>query len=137
MKKTTRRYKAIKLRKKLRGETANLNRQYTTTFKDIKKYFNLFNKAVFDDNLDAFNDIKIVNLRQCRGEVVCYEWERKGTRVYHLNMLPKYSNKKEFLDTLCHEMIHLYQMNNKGDTGNHNELFYSFRPKLNYIGLDI
>ena len=94
MKKTTRRYKAIKLRKKLRGETANLNRQYTTTFKEIKKYFNLFNKAVFDDNLDAFNDIKIVNLRQCRGEVVCYEWERKGTRVYHLNMLPKYRNKK-------------------------------------------
>ena len=87
--------------------------------------------------MDAFNDIKIVNLRQCRGEVVCYEWERKGTRVYHLNMVPKYQNKKEFLDTLCHEMIHLYQMNNKGDTGNHNGLFYSFRPKLNYIGLDI
>ena len=34
MKKTTRRYKAIKLRKKLKGETANLNRQYTTTFKE-------------------------------------------------------------------------------------------------------
>ena len=137
MKKTTRKYKAIKLRKKLKGETANLNRQYITTYKDIKKYFKLLNNAIFGDQLDAFNDIKIVNLRQCRGEVVCYEWERKGTRVYHLHMLPQYINKKEFLDTLSHEMIHLFQMNNKGDTGNHNGLFYSFRPKLNYIGLDI
>jgi len=34
-------------------------------------------------------------------------------------------------------MVHLYQMANKGDTGNHNKLFYSFRPKLNRIGLDL
>ena len=47
------------------------------------------------------------------------------------------SNKKEFVETLAHEMIHLYQMNYKGDTGNHNKLFYSFRPKLNNIGLDL
>jgi len=28
-------------------------------------------------------------------------------------------------------------MANIGDTGNHNKVFYSFRPKLNRIGLDI
>jgi len=52
-------------------------------------------------------------------------------------MLPEYHNKKEFVDTLGHEMVHLYQMANVGDTGNHNKLFYSFRPKLNEIGLDL
>jgi hypothetical protein len=54
-----------------------------------------------------------------------------------LQMQPKYRNKKEFVDTLGHEMVHLYQMANIGDTGNHNKLFYSFRPKLNAIGLDL
>ena len=37
--KTTRKFKC-KIRKRLKKETANLNRQYITTFKDIKKYFN-------------------------------------------------------------------------------------------------
>ena len=45
--------------------------------------------------------------------------------------------KKEFVETLAHEMIHLWQMNHVGDTGNHNKLFYSFRPKLNKLGLDL
>ena len=53
----------------------------------------------------------------------------KGTRRYHLEMLPKYPNFQYFLDTLCHEMVHLYQMQNLGDTGNHNELFWSFEKK--------
>ena len=135
MKKNTKKFK-LRVKKKLKNETANISRQYITKYSDIKKYFRILNDAIFDGMLDAFNDIKIKNLR-CKGEVVQYEWARKGTRVYHLHMLPKYKNKKEFLDTLAHEMIHLYQMNLKGDTGNHNALFYSFRPKLNYVGLDI
>ena len=45
--------------------------------------------------------------------------------------------KKNLLKHLAHEMIHLWQMNHKGDTGNHNKLFYSFRPKLNRLGLDL
>ena len=44
-------------------------------------------------------------------------------------MLPKYPNFQYFLDTLCHEMVHLYQMQNLGDTGNHNKLFWSFEKK--------
>ena len=68
--------------------------------------------------------------KKCYGQVIAWEWKRKGTRVYHLEMLPYYRNKKDFVDTLGHEMVHLYQMANVGDTGNHNKLFYSFRPKL-------
>jgi len=52
-------------------------------------------------------------------------------------MQPQYKSKKDFVDTLGHEMVHLYQMANLGDTGNHNKLFYSFGPKLNEIGLKI
>ena len=117
-------------------------RKYKTTFKDIKKFFKLINKHVFDNKLSPFNDIKIKQIKDREyprvwGQVVINDQERKGTRNYVLEMIPNYKNKKEFVDTLGHEMIHLFQMSNLGDTGNHNDMFYSFRPKLNAIGLDI
>ena len=131
-----------KIKTKLKRELVS-NRKYKTTYKDIKYYFNLNNRTVFKSKLLPFNDIKIKKIykddskKHCYGQVIAWEYRRKGTRVYHLEMLPYYRNKKEFVDTLGHEMVHLYQMANVGDTGNHNKLFYSFRPKLNEIGLDL
>jgi hypothetical protein len=44
--------------------------------------------------------------------------------------------QSEFVNTLGHEMIHLYQLQNCNDTGNHNaSLFYSLKPRLKAIGL--
>lgn len=115
--------------------------KYKTTYKDIKYYFKIINKVVFKNKLSPFNEILIKNIRDpkitCMGQVVAWEWKRKGTRQFHLEMLPYYRDKREFVDTLGHEMVHLYQMANIGDTGNHNKIFYSFRPKLNKIGLDL
>lgn len=130
----------MRVKKILKRELAS-RKKYKTTYKDIKKYFKIINKAVFDNVLSPFNEILIKNIRdpkiKCMGQVVVWEWKRKGTRVFHLEMLPEYYDKREFVDTLGHEMVHLYQMANVGDTGNHNKLFYSFRPKLNAIGLDL
>jgi Iap family predicted aminopeptidase len=132
--------KKKKQRKLLRRELVS-NRKYHTKYKDIKKYFTLINREVFNNELSPFGKIEIKEIRDrikyCYGLVEVLEWERKGTRIYRLQMQPTYRNKKEFVDTLGHEMVHLYQMANKGDTGNHNKLFYSFRPKLNRIGLDL
>ena len=130
--------KKLKLKRKLKKEFVS-NRRYTTTYKDIKKYFRMFNSAIFDSKLSPFGKIEIKNLarEKCIGQVVTFEWKRKGTRLYKLEMLPKYPNKKDFLDTLVHEMVHLYQMQNLGDTGNHNDLFWSFEPKVNYVGLQL
>ena len=103
----------------------------------------MINKAVFKNKLAPFNDIKIKKIYKdkskkfCYGQVTTWVWERKGTQQFWLEMLPEYRNKKDFVDTLGHEMVHLYQMANVGDTGNHNKLFYSFRPKLNAIGLHL
>ena len=136
------RAKSQVIKKTLKRELASRSK-YKTTYKDIKYYFNLINKAVFDGKLSPFNEILIKNIYRdntkkfCYGQVTVWEWKRKGTQQYHLEMLPFYHNKKEFVDTLGHEMVHLYQMANIGDTGNHNKLFYSFRPKLNAIGLDL
>ena len=134
--------KNMKLKKILKRELASRNK-YRTTYKDIKKYFDIINKTVFNNILAPFNDIKIKKIykdkskKYCYGQVTVWEWKRKGTQQFHLEMQPSYRNKKDFVDTLGHEMVHLYQMANVGDTGNHNKLFYSFRPKLNAIGLDL
>jgi hypothetical protein len=131
-----------RVKKVLKRELAS-NRKYKTTYKDIKKYFNVLNKALFKNILQPFNDIQIKKIYKdetkkfCYGQVTTWVWERKGTQQFWLEMLPTYRNKKEFVETLAHEMIHLWQMNIKGDTGNHNKLFYSFRPKLNKLGIDL
>ena len=132
--------KKLKVKKLLKRELS-IKSEYITTYKDIKKYFKMLNDAVFDGKLSPFNEIIIKQIRDrkkyCYGLVEILEWKRKGTRVYRLQMQPQYKSKKDFVDTLGHEMVHLYQMANAGDTGNHNKLFYSFRPKLNAIGLDL
>ena len=132
----------MRVKKVLKRELAS-NRKYKTTYKDIKKYFNVINKALFKNILQPFNDIQIKKIYKdetkkfCYGQVTTWVWERKGTQQFWLEMLPSYRNKKEFVETLAHEMIHLWQMNIKGDTGNHNKIFYSFRPKLNKLGIDL
>ena len=132
----------MRVKKVLKRELAS-NRKYKTTYKEIKKYFNVINKALFKNVLQPFNDIQIKKIYKdeskkfCYGQVTTWVWERKGTQQFWLEMLPTYKNKKEFVETLAHEMIHLYQMKIKGDTGNHNKLFYSIRPKLNKLGLDL
>ena len=132
----------MKVKKVLKRELAS-NRKYKTTYKDIKKYFKVLNKELFKNILQPFNDIQIKKIYKdeskkfCYGQVTTWMWERKGTQQFWLEMLPTYRNKKEFVETMAHEMIHLWQMNIKGDTGNHNKIFYSFRPKLNKLGLDL
>lgn len=112
-------------------------RKYKTTYKDIKKYFKVINEAVFNNELSPFNDVEILDLRRQKvwGQVIIQQWKRKGTRQYKLEMSTDYPDKSAFLNTLGHEMVHLYQMANCGDSGNHNKLFYSFKPKLKSIGL--
>jgi len=127
-----------KVKKRLKKELLSV-RKYKTTYKDIKRYFKLINEYVFNGKLSPFKDVNKMdmNRKKCIGQVLILEWERKGTKAFNLEMGETYATKKEFVDTLGHEMIHLYQMANLGDTGNHNDIFYSFRPKLNAIGLDI
>ena len=132
--------KKLKVKKLLKRELS-IKSEYITTYKDIKKYFKMLNDAVFDGKLSPFNEIIIKQIRDrkkyCYGLVEILEWKRKGTRVYRLQMQPQYKSKKDFVDTLGHEMVHLYQMANAGDTGNHNALFYSFKPKLKQNGLTL
>jgi len=127
----------IKIRKKLKDDFHLFDGFYVTKYKDIKKYFKFFNKIIFKNELLPFNDIEIKRLKKALGQCVEYYCLSKGTKSFTLEMNYRYKNKKDFLETLVHEMIHFWQQTIKRDNGNHNELFFSFRPKLKKIGLNL
>ena len=128
----------VKTKKRILRETkSSKNKEYVTTYKDIKRYFRVFNKTLFKGRLNSFNDIQIKNIKQASGQCVENLSFRKGTSFFVLEMMRKYESKKEFLNTLAHEMIHLWQQTVKKDTGNHNDLFFSFKGKFKKIGLEL
>jgi len=130
--------KVLTVKKKLMP-LLSLKEKYSTTYKDIKKFFKILNEGLFDNKLSPFNDIEIKELKyqRCVGQVIQLDSKRKGTRVHKLEMDTKYDTKKDFLDTLAHEMVHLYQFTQLNDNGAHNKLFYSFSPKLKVVGLKL
>ena len=127
----------IKVKKRILKETKDAEKKYATTYKEIKKYFKIFNKSLFKEKLNTFNDVKIKRIIQGSGQCVEYLSYRKGTSFFVLEMMPKYKNKLEFLNTLAHEMVHLWQQTVMKDTGNHNRLFFSFRSKFKKLNLHL
>jgi hypothetical protein len=127
----------IRVKKRILRETKDSDKKFTTTFKEIKRYFNIFNKSLFKNKLNPFNDVKIKRIFKGSGQCVEYTSYRKGTSYFVLEMMPKYKNKSEFLNTLSHEMVHLWQQTIMKDTGNHNKLFFSFRSKFKRLNLHL
>ena len=127
----------IKVKKRILKETKDTEKKYVTTYKEIKKYFKIFNKSLFKEKLNTFNDVKIKQIIQGSGQCVEYLSYRKGTSFFVLEMMPKYKNKLEFLNTLAHEMVHLWQQTVMKDTGNHNRLFFSFKSKFKKLNLHL
>lgn len=136
-KKTTKDNYIIRTKKRILKDTADCQKKYITNFKDIRNYFKIFNKSLFKNKLNPFNDVKIKRIVRGSGQCVEYISYRKGTNFFVLEMMPKYKNKMEFLNTLSHEMVHLWQQTIKKDTGNHNKLFFSFKSKFKKINLHL
>ena len=136
-KKTTKDNYIIRTKKRILKDTTDCQKKYITNFKDIRNYFKIFNKSLFKNELNPFNDVKIKRIVRGSGQCVEYISYRKGTNFFVLEMMPKYKNKMEFLNTLSHEMVHLWQQTIKKDTGNHNKLFFSFRNKFKRLNLKL
>ncbi len=61
----------VKTKKRILRETkSSKNKEYVTTYKDIKRYFRVFNKTLFKGRLNSFNDIQIKNIKQASGQCV-------------------------------------------------------------------
>ena len=127
----------VRTKKRILRDTVDSEAKYTTTFKDIRNYFKIFNKSLFKNALNSFNNVKIKRIVRGSGQCVEYISYRKGTNFFVLEMMPKYKYKMEFLNTLAHEMVHLWQQTIKKDTGNHNKLFFSFRNKFKRLNLKL
>ena len=90
--------KRSSIKKILKRELVS-NRKYRTTYKDINRYFKLINKEVFKNVLAPFNDIKIKKIYKdeskkfCYGQVTVWDWKRKGTQQFHLEMQANYRYK--------------------------------------------
>ena len=112
------------------------DKEFYTNMHSITSWYDHYNSAIFDNKLPKFDEIKIKRIHGAFGQVVYTVYKTKPQH-YTLEMLPKYPTKKIFLETLVHEMIHLYQMKLRNNTGNHNKLFYSFKNRLNYLGLQL
>ena len=127
----------VRTKKRILKDTAESEKKYITNFKDIRNYFKIFNKSLFKSKLNPFNDVMIKRIVGGSGQCVEYISYRKGTNRFVLEMMPKYKNKMEFLNTLSHEMVHLWQQTIMNDTGNHNKLFFSFRNKFKRLNLKL
>ena len=127
----------IRVKKKILRETKMSDKKYITTYKDIKKYFKYFNKILFEDKLSPFNDVKIKKMIKASGQCIENISYFKGTSFFVLEMMPRYKNKLEFLNTISHEMVHLWQQTIMKDTGNHNKLFFSFKLKFKRLNLTL
>ena len=131
-----RRKKALKLRHKIVKETLNHKGPYLTNRRAIDLWFRYINRAVFNNELPNFDKIIIKKwLKRAMGQVCAYP--DKDPKRFELEMLRKFNSKRDFIETLAHEMIHLYQFALKKDTGNHNSMFYSFRSRFKFIGLGL
>ena len=64
----------MRVKKVLKRELAS-NRKYKTTYKDIKKYFKVLNKALFKNILQPFNDIQLKDLK----------WQKCMVKLYNGN----------------------------------------------------
>ena len=65
----------MRVKKVLKRELAS-NRKYKTTYKDIKKYFKVLNKALFKNKLlQPFNDIQLKDLK----------WQKCMDKLYNGN----------------------------------------------------
>ena len=58
--------------------------------------------------------------------------------TFAIEMHTKYPTFRDFVETLAHEMVHLYQMTVLKDPySNHNANFYSFKNKFKSAGLTL
>lgn len=118
-----------------------------TTIDKTIFWFDVFNEIIFDNKLSYFDDIIIKRTRGYYGMCLYYEWVINGSgdselilQTYEL-VMRKNLDFKLFLETLGHEMVHLYQgqvqENYDFPEPEEDETFYEFQEKFKMFGICI
>ena len=131
-----------------RGEIKN----HRPTVAQAQAWFAILNKGIFNSVLEM-PEIRVERMRGALGECVC-TWNAKKFKVpqeqlpcrflpnknikIYIRLKPIFRTWKEFIETLAHEMVHLYQMTIlKCPYSNHNADFYAWRNKFKMFGLGL
>ncbi len=145
MKRTVqKRNKTLRFRVKKALEKRKNVKHFTPTVEQCQSWFRILNRGMFGRNLV---EPTLVVRRMIYDWGLCIaDWDnrkcRKGTfnqKVipyhvpidYRIELHNKFPRWKDFIETLAHEMIHLYQMQVwKDPYSNHNSNFYSWKNYL-------
>ena len=125
---------------------------YRPSLPVVQSWFRTLNRALFNRKLtEPMMEVKrlVGDWGRC-----CADWDnrkcRKGT--YDQNVIPygkceidfaielhsNYPTWRDFIETLAHEMVHLYQMTILEDPySNHNANFFAFKNKFRLAGLNL
>ena len=135
------RNKTVRLRVKKALDRRKYIKKFTPTIEQCQSWFRILNRGMFGRNL---TEPTLVVRRMIYDWGLCIaDWDnrkcRKGTfdqRVipyhvpinYRIELHNKFPRWKDFIETLAHEMVHLYQMQVwKDPYSNHNSNFYSWK----------
>jgi len=156
MKKTSKKTVTVRKQLKIKLENTLTRRKNVSNFKPTHSimvtWFKHLNKGLFGNKLPAV-PLYLVRMTDDWGR--CWaNWDnrkcRKGT--YDQSVIPydktevtfaielhsKYPTFRDFVETLAHEMVHLYQMTVLKDPySNHNANFFAFRNKFKSAGLNL
>ncbi len=111
---------------------------HTGTFEpsidDVKNWFRVLNKEIFDNKLIDLTVIGIGIRRQTWAYYLYHEDEPGGKTELHMNH--RYHSKKHFVECLIHEMVHHHQYLT-GKKVKHNKNFYAWNKKIEKYGLKL
>lgn len=156
MKRTSKKTVSVRKQLKIKLENTLTRRKHVRNYKPTHSlalyWFRHLNKGLFGNKLPA---VPLYLVRMTNDWGRCWaNWDnrkcRKGT--YDQSVIPydktdvtfaieihtKYPTFRDFIETLAHEMVHLYQMTVMKDPySNHNANFYSFKNKFKNAGLSL
>jgi len=156
MKKTSKKTVTVRKQLKIKLENTLTRRKNSRNFKPTHSiavtWFKHLNKGLFGNKLPT---VPLYLVRMTNDWGRCWaNWDnrkcRKGT--YDQSVIPydktevtfaielhsKYPTFKDFVETLAHEMVHLYQMTVLKDPySNHNANFFAFRNRFKSAGLTL
>ena len=140
-KKIKRRQKKLHFRIKKALEKRKNIKKFTPTVEQCQSWFRTLNRGVFHKRLV---EPKFAVRRMLNDWGICIaDWDNRKCRAgrfnqelipyhvpidYRIELHNNYPTWKDFIETLSHEMVHLYQMQVfKDPYSNHNANFYSLR----------
>lgn len=119
--------------KRLR-ELGTSDKSFNVKQKHVRRWFDILNSTIFGGKLPYFDKVTIKHIEDAHAHFYYYASDR--TKETELCITRNFDNKKQFVEILCHEMIHLFQYLYDEPMG-HGPSFWIWQDNLNLKGLTL